>query len=286
MREPLFSRVRGHGVDLQLYEWPGEGRAVFLAHATGFHARCWNQVVERLPGRHVFAIDMRGHGLSEKPEPPYPWHDFGLDVAAVAREIGLHDAVGVGHSKGGFAVTVAAAQLPGAFGALILLDPIIMATEVYDAMSGDQPEHYAARRRNNWASPDEMFESFVKRPPFDSWDPAVLRDYCDYGLVPNPDGDGFVLACPPRIEAAVYGGGSGAGAIYGDLARILAPVRVVRARERQASGPMAMNSSPTNPELWKRFPRGEDVSLPDKSHLMAMEDPALIADMILEMAAL
>ena len=47
-----------------------------------------------------------------------------------------------------------------------------------------------------------MFERFHKRPPFDLWQPQVLRDYCEYGLL--PDGDGFVLACPPEIEASIY----------------------------------------------------------------------------------
>ncbi|MCG8346819.1 MAG: hypothetical protein MI924_03430 [Chloroflexales bacterium] len=49
-----------------------------------------------------------------------------------------------------------------------------------------------------------MFDRFVERAPFCRWDRTILRDYCQYGLLPAPDGDGYVLACPPAIEAAIY----------------------------------------------------------------------------------
>jgi lipase len=283
MTEPLFHRIAGHdGVDLQLYEWPGAGPAVFLAHATGFHGRCWDQVVAHLPGRHVYALDMRGHGLSEQPEPPYEWRFFGLDVANVIRDLGLRDAVGVGHSKGGHAVTAAAAQVPGAFSALLLVDPVISPPR-----DGPLPEatgdHFAARRRDRWSSPDEMFERFKDREPFSLWEPAVLRDYCVYGLVPAPDGDGYVLACPPRIEAATYAG-AGRTSLSDEIAAIDMPVRVLRARAR-TEGQMDMSSSPTDPALASRFARGEDVPLPHLTHFIPMQEPATVARHIREMLA-
>ncbi|MGE5595613.1 MAG: alpha/beta fold hydrolase [Hyphomicrobiales bacterium] len=282
MPEPISSRLAVNGVELQLYEWPGEGRPIFLAHATGFHARCWDQVVAHLPGRHVYAIDMRGHGLSSKPEPPYPWRNFGDDVAAVARALGFRDVLAAGHSKGGFATTRAAAHEPGAFSALLLIDPVIMPRSAYGQQAGG--EHFAARRRNNWASPEEMFESFRPRQPFASWDEQVLRDYCTYGLLPNPEGEGYVLACPPRIEAAVYAGSAGEGSIYDDIATIDIPVRVLRARQRQEGAPIDMSSSPTAPDLASHFKHAEDIFLPHYSHFIPMEDPAFVAKQILEMA--
>jgi len=44
MREVNHPGCTSNGVDIALFEWPGEGTPVFLAHATGFHARCWDQV--------------------------------------------------------------------------------------------------------------------------------------------------------------------------------------------------------------------------------------------------
>jgi len=283
MRNVNETRLRANGVDLCLFEWPGEGPPIFLAHATGFHARCWDQVVELLPGRQCYALDMRGHGRSEKLPPPYLWRSFGEDVLAVARTLGLRDAIGVGHSKGGHAVALAAAHEPAAFAALLLVDPVIMPRAAYGRppMEGT---HFAARRRNEWASSAEMFARFKDRPPLNAWDPAVLRDYCDHGVLPAPDGRGYVLACPPEIEAAVYGMSAG-GDIYDEIATIEVPVRVLRARQRVEGQAHDMSSSPTAPDLASHFRNGEDLLLPEQSHFIPMEAPGLVAQHILGLAA-
>jgi len=280
MRQVVESRVRANGVELALFDWPASGPTVFFSHATGFHARCWDQVIERLPALHCVAIDMRGHGRSEKPAPPYAWRNFAVDVVEVARSIGLDGALAVGHSKGGYAVTLAAAIEPGLFGKLLLVDPVILPPSAY--LTIREGEHFAAKRRNRWSSPDEMYERFASRPPFSGWDPAVLRDYCQYGLLPAPDGDGFVLACPPEIEAATYAA-SGGEAIYDQIANVRIPVRILRARPRTDLAQTDMSSSPTAPDLASHFADAEDFLLPEQSHFMPMEAPGLIAQHILEM---
>ncbi|MEX0781736.1 MAG: alpha/beta hydrolase [Dehalococcoidia bacterium] len=281
MGEPIESQIRVNGVELAVFEWAGEGVPVFFAHATGFHARLWDQVVAKLPGRRCIAIDMRGHGRSEKPEPPYDWHRFGEDVAGVAQAMSADGWIAVGHSKGGHAVTHAAALEPGIFRSLILFDPVILAREQYGR--GILGEHFASRRRNQWDSPGQMFESFRARRPFTSWEPAVLKDYCDYGLLPNPDGEGFELACPPRIEAAVYAGSASAD-LYDEIATLDLRVRVLRARGRNEDAPIDMSGSPTFPGLAAAFPRGEDVPLPEHSHFIPMENTQLVADEVLRMS--
>jgi len=290
MRPPNESRIHVNGIGLALYEWPASaadtpGEApptAFFAHATGFHARCWDRVVEQLPGVRCLAIDMRGHGRSDKPAPPYPWRNFADDVAATARHLGLRDAVAVGHSKGGYAVTLAAALAPGTFGKLLLIDPVILSPEAYASGAERQPP--AVRRRNRWTSAEEMFERFSGRPPFDTWDADVLHDYCNFGLLPAADGDGFVLACPPEIEAATYAGAGLGGEIYEAIAALQIPVHVLRARGPAASAREGdMRGSPTAPDLASRFAAGEDHYLPQYSHFLPMEDPAFVAARVREM---
>jgi pimeloyl-ACP methyl ester carboxylesterase len=276
-------RLTLQDISLQGYEWPGEGRPILFAHATGFHARCWDQVIRHLPGRHIYALDMRGHGLSDKPEPPYRWHHFGADVAGAARALGLEGAVGVGHSGGGYAVTLAATLDPTIFAGLVLVDPVIMSREAYNRVPTEASDHFAARRRNNWSSPDEMFASFKGRGPFASWEDEVLRDYCDYGLIPAADGEGFVLACPPIIEASIYTNTVAGEAIYDRLPTLDIPVRILRARPRTESVQFDMSSSPTAPDLASHFPRADDVFLPHMSHFIPMEDPALVARHVREL---
>ena len=280
MRQVIESRVRANEVELALFDWPASGPTVFFAHATGFHARCWDQVIERLPGLHCVAIDMRGHGRSEKPAPPYAWRNFAVDVVEVGRQLGFHEVLAVGHSKGGYAITLAAALDPRLFAKLLLVDPVILPPSAY--VTRREGEHFAAKRRNRWTSADEMYERFASRPPFNGWDPAVLRDYCQYGLLPAPDGDGFVLACPPEIEAATYAA-SGGEAIYDQIANVRVPVRILRARGRMDPEQTDMSSSPTAPDLASHFANAEDFPLPQHSHFIPMEAPGLIAGHVLEM---
>lgn len=277
-RTPIETYHEVDGVRLCVFEWTGDGRPLFFAHATGFHARCWDQVVAGLPGRHCYAVDFRGHGRSDKPEPPYDWHHFGDDVAALVQRLGIGGAIGVGHSKGGHALVNAAAQVPGAFAGLLLVDPVILPGAAY-RQPREGGEHFAARRRNEWSSPGEMVERFRDREPFARWDPRVLQDYCEHGLLPNPNGDGYVLACPPEVEASIYGMSLSAD-IYDRVAEVRVPVTVLRARERSSPTEATrtdMSSSPTAPDLAAHFANGRDVSLPQYSHFLPMEAPEVVA---------
>lgn len=275
-RMPAASKITVNGVEIQLWEWPGEGRPIFFCHATGFHSRCWDQVIARLGGRHCYALDIRGHGRSSKPAPPYRWRNFGGDVASIVSGLGLRDVLGVGHSMGGHAVTLAAALRPEVFSSLLLIDPVIRSRGAY---IGPWTEaHFVAKRRNRWTSPDEMFERFENRPPFATWDRAVLRDYCNYGLL--PDGDGYVLACPPQIEAAIYENSPAPESdIYKEIDTIQIPVQIIRATKPAAPSDV-MSRSPTAPELAANFANATDLPLPQNSHFIPMESPAFVADLI------
>ena len=273
---PHFVDIEGG--PLAVFEREGVDPPILLAHATGFHARCWNQIIARIPDRRCVAIDMRGHGLSFK-EPPYTWRQFGKDTAGLARQLRLHGATGVGHSMGGHSLTLAAALVPGAFAELILIDPVIMPRALYTGRHREL--HFARKRRNHWRSPHEMFERFKDRPPFMHWDQAVLRDYCDYGLLHDPAGHGYVLACPPEIEASIYEASTLHDAdIYDEIAKIEAPVTVIRAaRFMPSEGPMDMAASLTARDLAGHFRQGRDVEVPH-SHFIPMEAPQKVADYV------
>lgn len=273
--QPVASTVRGDGVDLCAYTWSGDGPPVLLAHATGFHARTWDAVARRLPGRRLHALDLRGHGRSVPSGEPYTWDRFGADVAAVVDALDLRDVVAVGHSMGGHSVAWAAAAAPHRFAALLLVDPTISRPRP----GGHQPGGMAsavARRRNTWGSPGEMVERFRDRFPYSVWQPEVLDDYARWGLVPDPAGEGLVLACPPAVEAAIYQ--VGPTDLYPVLPTIEVPVRVLRARQPEPgveTPPFA--TSPTDPDLAAVFPRGDDVLLGDRSHFIPMEAPDVVA---------
>jgi hypothetical protein len=141
--------------------------------------------------------------------------------------------------------------------------------------------HFARKRRNRWASPDEMFERFKDRPPFQEWDVDVLRDYCDFGVVPAQDGDGYVLACPPHIEGAIYeNSGLDDANLWDRLGDIDIPVAVIRGDRPLGTEPaMDMTASPTAPDLATHFRQGTDVPT-TYSHFIPMEAPQSLAEYI------
>jgi pimeloyl-ACP methyl ester carboxylesterase len=292
MQGAPIERVFAAGaIRLRYYEWgPVGAPQILLVHATGFHARCWDQTVAALPdGYHVIALDMRGHGRSDKTG-PYVWKTFGEDLEAFVGGLQIRNAIGVGHSMGGHCVAQVAGRIPAAFCRLLLVDPVIFDPEAYasDRHSAfEKPEdHPVARRRERWSSWEEMYERFAERLPFSRWQPAVLADYCRYGLLPDPHGGGFMLACPAVVEASIY-----LGNMQTDIHRLLpevkVPVVVLRAKGREPGDTAVMDfsKSPTWPGLAAALPRGRDVFLPDHTHFIPMEDPSLVARFIIDEAA-
>ena len=109
--EPKDGFVEANGIRLHYLEWGAGAPPVVLLHATGFLARLWEPIAVQMSTRfHVYALDARGHGDSDKPvlsgaEGPAPAGGYGWEGLA-ADLMGFLDAVGlvgvpiVGHSSG------------------------------------------------------------------------------------------------------------------------------------------------------------------------------------------
>ena len=283
--QPRHSSFDAAAARIAYVEWGGRGApAVFLVHATGFHARVWDQTVAHLPpDLHVLAVDVQGHGRSEKRGPISDWVAPAQDLAELVEHLNLQGAVGVGHSMGGHNLVQVAAIHPQAFKRLVLVDPVIMAPEVYETATAWPPdkEHPIARRRNHWATWQDMYDAFKDRKPYSLWDPKVLADYCQHGTVLKQDGSGVELACPPSIEASIYMAATGRN-IHHLTQHITIPVDVMRAMQRPP-GPRDVTDfslSPTWEHLAKMFPNGRDFFLPELTHFIPMQDPQLMARMI------
>lgn len=197
---PLLHRVRPPGAvaGLAVTDWLAAGSGVaagtcVFIHATGFHARCWDAVVRRLPlAVRCLAVDVRGHGLSDKPTPArgyYPWPELGREVAGALRHLGIEGALGVGHSMGGFMVLHAGLEERGLFRGVLLLDPTVFTAETYDNWSDEQARQELAvfapinKRFDRFVSADEMHKRLGARGSYAVWRDECLRDYCAHGLL-------------------------------------------------------------------------------------------------------
>ena len=276
---------------LSILEWgsefSGQRSTLVLVHATGFHGRCWDQVVSHLEGRHVLAVELRGHGRSEAVAFE-DWRSLGEDLEKTLTSFGVSAAIGIGHSMGGVATLYAAYLAADLFSKILLIDPVIMKPEYYQGLSNPMAvdgagPHPVTKRRNQFDSPEEMYEILRKRTPYKLFEEAVLRDYCTYGLIANRGTTGYMLACTPQFEAAVYQTGTRFKDIYAVVRSVHLPVTVVRAMEPlTVEDTSSFLYSPTWSGLAGEFTQGEDVYLPEETHFLPMQKPALVAGLILE----
>jgi lipase len=132
-------------VTLATYEWgePGSPRIVCL-HGVRNHGRHFAPLAARLPGYHVLAPDLLGHGHSSW-EPPW---DIGTHLDAIVEAVGARASVLIGHSFGGRLAFELAARAPKLVPKLVLLDPAILL-----------PGHVALAAAEN-ARPEKSFVSF------------------------------------------------------------------------------------------------------------------------------
>ncbi len=290
--DPIERRFAGSAARLAYFDWLGEQRSlprpptVLLVHATGFHGRLWDEVIRALPvSWRVLAVELRGHGRSSKQGPFDRWEYFAQDLVELVDHLALGPIIAAGHSMGGWAVCYTALAKPRAFRHLVLIDPTINSPEFYGSnrFPGMEAaaEHSAARRRNEWADWCALYRRLREREPYSRWQPQVLEDYCRHGLLPDPAGEGYVLACPPTVEASVYFN-SWRADLLGRLTGIETPVMLLRAKRRALPplGETDYAGSPTWEHLATKFRRAEDIYLPEHTHFIPMENPGLVANHI------
>lgn len=84
------------------YEDHGQGEPVLLVHGLGSSTLDWEYQIPHLrQSRRVLAIDLRGHGRSDKPRQRYSMSLFASDVATLIEHLGLAQVHLVGISMGG-----------------------------------------------------------------------------------------------------------------------------------------------------------------------------------------
>jgi pimeloyl-ACP methyl ester carboxylesterase len=160
-------------------------------------------------------MDARGHGDSSKPADAdcYRWELFGHDLLAVAEMLAAEHpdgriALGLGHSFGGIALLMAAAEQPDLFDYSALVDPVAIPPEWTRALrAADSPGNTLAegarKRRQVWPSREAARAKWMEKKLFADWDPRALDLYLAEGLADRPDGQ-VELKCRGEIEAAIF----------------------------------------------------------------------------------
>ena len=232
----------------------------------------WRALAEPLRARYdVYALDARGHGRSGRPHDAlYGIEPVAADTAQVLARLDLGPLYAVGHSLGGAAATVVAAQRPELIRRIYALEPILPTRAWRDAGhhnidSGDLAA-LARKRRPAFPSRRDVLDRWAARPPFSAWRSDVLDDYVQHGFVDDGSG-GVRLRCDPLLaEAPTFEGTDGF-----DTAPFLPAVR---------RPVMLARGARTNPffdsmlaAVAALLPDAQRETLPGLSHLAPMEDP-------------
>jgi 3-oxoadipate enol-lactonase len=105
------------------YEVEGEGPTVLLLHPVGLELTCWESQMEALlPSFRVLRVDLRGHGRSEAPPPPYTLSRSAADVHSLLHQLQRVPAHVIGLSFGGMVAQELALEHPGDVRSLVLAD--------------------------------------------------------------------------------------------------------------------------------------------------------------------
>jgi pimeloyl-ACP methyl ester carboxylesterase len=118
--------VRLPAGDLQVVEGgPRQAPPIVLIHCFTCAIDWWDEIRPRLERDHrVVAVDLLGHGGSEKPSSGYSISNQADLVAQALARLGVHDATVVGHSLGGPVSIALAEQSPELASRLVIIDSI------------------------------------------------------------------------------------------------------------------------------------------------------------------
>jgi len=266
-------------------EWGGEGPALHFAHANGFPPGTYRKLFAALSRRfRVTAMEARPM-WPDAPVIPLPgWRPLVRDLGDALRVRGMAGCVGVGHSLGAVCSMLAAAEDPGLFRALVVIDPVLFTglrslTWRFIRRRGWMERvplvRNAANRRHRWVSREAARDAYRQKAFFASWDPDCLDDYLAAGL-DGPEGD-LRLRYPREWEARIFA--DTPAALWGRIARVPVPTLVVRGAASDALTAAAARRARDT------LPRGRLVEVPGTGHMLPVERPETVAAIVVEFLA-
>jgi pimeloyl-ACP methyl ester carboxylesterase len=261
-------------------DFGGDGPLLHFAHANGYPPASYKQLFTTLADEfQVIAMRQRPLWPGSRPEDVSDVQALADDMILFFEQQQLEGMLGVGHSMGAIVTLLAALRRPQLFKALVIMEPVFLMPSVLQlvnlqgpALLEDLPIIKIARtRRQRWASREEAFQHFRPKRVFARWSDEALWDYVWHGLHRNQAGE-VEMTFSSEWEAHIYT--LMLIDVWQRLPHVTHPTLAIRAEESDTLAPAAW-------EMWRFYQSAATfIEVPDATHLLPMEKPLLVADMI------
>ena len=228
--------VTTNGVRLRYLDHEGGDPPIVYLHGLGTTCHAADGLVGAglSPRFRVIAPDLRGRGLSDKPDTGYEMRERAADVIGLMDALGLERAVLAGHSGGGHVAYYLGAEYPDRVERIVAVD---IGAEL-DEEAVEQVRPAIEMFEATYDSLDAFISTFEEQPLFASeWDDQIEAHYTA-GIEELPDGTARYLARPEHLYQILD---ENARVDWADVrGRIRQPVLLLRAT--QPFGPRVLLS--------------------------------------------
>ncbi len=283
--------VDAHGIRLAVYEWGAQSAPPILFVHGGFDFAGTFDVLAPLvadAGWRVISWDQRGHGDSEHAG-LYSWEADQRDAVAVLDSIGFEPMPVLGHSKGGGLLLQVADALPHRISHLINLDGLPSRRNWPDVPEHDRTRLLAGEIAG-WLDHRRSIGDLTRKPGTIEelaerrrrMNPRLSLEWLEY-LVPigaRHDDDGWRWKIDPTMRFGGFGPWRPEWSM-GRLPGMGMPVLGVLGLELEVMG-WGTRPDDVIPNL---PPGARFVPLPGVGHFVHIEQPARIAELVLEFLA-
>ncbi len=253
----------------------GESQMVFV-HATGFVPGMWHPVIRELAPTHsVWAPFINDYRHADPHDGGLDWDVIARDLSVFCEKMAIDAPVLVGHSMGATTSALAVGKYGVKARGVVLIEPIFLPEDYYAEQIDVNSIALAAKsikRRNHWKNEEEAWAYLKKNAFFKSWDEEVLQLYFKYGMQRLEKGD-LNLVCSPKNEAAIFVGSRRINP-WPFLPRIDCPTMIIE------GGDTEYRSFIDTGKMLSFLPKGRFEAVPDAHHLVVMEKPREILQIL------
>jgi pimeloyl-ACP methyl ester carboxylesterase len=195
--------ITTNNITLHCVDFEGGEPTIVLTHGLTANAHCFVEIVKAglSPKFRVISVDLRGRGLSDKPESGYSMAEHAKDIVGLLDQLDLQQVVLGGHSFGALLTIYIASHYPDRVSKMILIDAAVK----MHPDTRQMVEPALKRLGQKVPSFDDYIDNLKKAPYLlGRWDPALI-EYYRADVKTNEDGSVQSHSRPENMLEAIDG---------------------------------------------------------------------------------